>query len=219
VLAQYFRTHEVGDEWAEYKEMFALFDNGLVDIDPETETDSKPQIAHSEKPTAMSQQPKEKPKIKALRWVMAGIAASIVLLLAFHLGRSTAEQPPVTAENIVTPKDDVQPSPIDITPTEIKDEEPLVAQVTPAKPQRTKRPSVEVAKTETVSPTENLADCIARLEAEMENLDDSVSTAHMEQLIAADRRLQQMVSRISGKQAEQAINEITNDSTANYILF
>ena len=26
VLAQYFRTHEVSEEWAVYKEMFALFD-------------------------------------------------------------------------------------------------------------------------------------------------------------------------------------------------
>ena len=35
VLAQYFRTHEVDKDWAEYKEMFALFDNGEVDIDLE----------------------------------------------------------------------------------------------------------------------------------------------------------------------------------------
>ena len=33
VLAQYFRTHEVDEEWTEYKEMFALFDNGEVDIE------------------------------------------------------------------------------------------------------------------------------------------------------------------------------------------
>ena len=30
VLAQYFRTHEVDEEWAEYKEMFALFDDGKI---------------------------------------------------------------------------------------------------------------------------------------------------------------------------------------------
>ena len=35
VLAQYFRTHEVDEEWAEYKEMFTLFDNGQVDIEIE----------------------------------------------------------------------------------------------------------------------------------------------------------------------------------------
>ena len=60
---------------------------------------------------------------------------------------------------------------------------------------------------------------IARLEAEMENLDDSVNSKHVEKLIAADARLQQMVYRIVGKQAEQAMNKIQNDSTANYINF
>ena len=41
VLAQYFRTHEVSEEWATYKEMFALFDAGEVDIDVEAETDEQ----------------------------------------------------------------------------------------------------------------------------------------------------------------------------------
>ena len=42
VLAQYFRTHEVDEEWTEYKEMFALFDNGEVDIALEAETSENP---------------------------------------------------------------------------------------------------------------------------------------------------------------------------------
>ena len=66
---------------------------------------------------------------------------------------------------------------------------------------------------------EDLAACIARLEAEMENIDDSVSAAHLEKLIAADARLQQLVYRIIGKQTEQALNELQKDSTANYINF
>ena len=53
----------------------------------------------------------------------------------------------------------------------------------------------------------------------MNNLDDSVSSAQVERLIAADFRLQQMVNRIVGKQAEQAMNKILNDSTANYVSF
>ena len=53
----------------------------------------------------------------------------------------------------------------------------------------------------------------------MEKLDDSVSSAQVERLIAADARLQQMVNRIVGKQVEQALNELKNDSTANYINF
>ena len=72
---------------------------------------------------------------------------------------------------------------------------------------------------DSASAADELADCIARLEAEMENIDDSVSAAHLEQLIAADARLQQMVYRIIGKQTEQALNEMEKDSTANYINF
>ena len=37
MLAEYFRTNEVDDEWLEFKEMFALFDSGKVDIEPEKE--------------------------------------------------------------------------------------------------------------------------------------------------------------------------------------
>lgn len=216
VLAQYFRTHEVDEEWAEYKEMFTLFDNGQVDIETEDKTSEQPIKADSEKIKMFPKAVREKPKIVALRWLMAGIAASIVLLIAFHLGRSTAEQPPLVAEKTVVAKDSIQPKQEVIIPTEIT-EEAVVAQVIPAKPQRTKRTNIQA--TDSTPTAENLADCIARLEAEMEKLDDSVSSAQVERLIAADARLQQMVYRIVGKQAEQAMNNIQNDSTANYISF
>ena len=216
VLAQYFRTHEVDDEWAEYKEMFALFDNGKVDIEPEAETNSQRPISNSQKPKSVPQAVKEKPKIVTLRWLMAGIAASIALLLVFYLGRSTAEQPSLVAEKTVVTKDSVQPKHEAITPTE-KTEETVVAQTTP-----TKRPTVQrsnASKADSALAAENLANCIARLEVEMESLDDSVSSAQVERLIAADFRLQQMVNRIVGKQTEQAMNKILNDSTANYVSF
>lgn len=216
VLAQYFRTHEVDEEWAEYKEMFTLFDNGQVDIETEDKTSEQPIKADSEKIKMLPKAVREKPKIVALRWLMAGIAASIVLLIAFHLGRSTAEQPPLVAEKTVVAKDSIQPKQEVIIPTEIT-EEAVVAQVIPVKPQRTKRTNIQA--TDSTPAAENLADCIARLEAEMEKLDDSVSSAQVERLIAADARLQQMVYRIVGKQAEQAMNNIQNDSTANYISF
>lgn len=32
-LAEYFRTHEVSDQWQEYKEMFAWFDKGMPTSD------------------------------------------------------------------------------------------------------------------------------------------------------------------------------------------
>ena len=216
VLAQYFRTHEVDDEWAEYKEMFALFDNGKVDIEPEAETNSQRPKANSQKPESVPLAVKEKPKIVTLRWLMAGIAASIALVLVFYLGRSTAEQPSLVAEKTEVTKDSVQPKQEDITPTE-RTEQAVVAQAIP-----TKRPTVQrsnASKADSALAAENLANCIARLEVEMESLDDSVSSAQVERLIAADFRLQQMVNRIVGKQAEQAMNKLLNDSTTNYVSF
>ena len=216
MLAQYFRTHEVDKDWAEYKEMFALFDNGEVDIEPEAETNSQRPISNSQKPKSVPQAVKEKPKIVTLRWLMAGIAASIALVLVFYLGRSTAGQPTLVAEKTVVTKDSVQPKHEAITPKE-KTEEAVMAQATP-----TKRPIVQrsnASKADSALAAEDLANCIARLEAEMNNLDDSVCSAQVERLIAADFRLQQMVNRIVGKQAEQAMNKILNDSTANYVSF
>ena len=215
-LAQYFRTHEVDDEWAEYKEMFALFDNGQVDIEIEDGTSEQPIKDDSAKIQMLPKTVREKPKIVALRWLMAGIAASIVLLAVFHLGRSTAEQPSLVAEKAVVAKDSIQPKHETITPTE-KTEEAVVAQTIPAKPQTGKR--INNLTADSTSTAEDLADCIARLESEMEKLDDSVSSAQVERLIAADARLQQMVYRIVGKQAEQAMNKMQSDSTANYVIF
>ena len=216
MLAQYFRTHEVDKEWTEYKEMFTLFDNGKVDIDIENETSEQPVKDDSEKIKMLPKTVREKPKIIVIKWLMAGIAASIVLLAVFHLGRSTAEQPSLVAEKTEVAKDSIQPNHEAITPTE-KTEEAVIAQAVHAKPQVTKRTNNLTANS--ASAGEDLADCIARLESEMEKLDDSVSSAQVERLIAADARLQEMVYRIVGKQAEEAMNKIQNDSTANYISF
>ena len=213
VLAQYFRTHEVDDEWAEYKEMFTLFDNGEVDIEIKDETNGQQPITNSQKPQTLPKAVREKPKIVVLRWLTVGIAASVVLLVSFHLGRSTAEQPSLVAEQTVVAKDSVQPKHEAIIPTETH----IVAQSISAKPQISKPTNGKAA--DSAASGENLANCIARLEAEMEKLDDSVSSAQVERLIAADARLQQMVKRIVGKQVEQALNELKNDSTANYINF
>ena len=219
VLAQYFRTHEVDEEWAEYKEMFTLFDNGEVDIEPGIQNVQRSMFnVQREKLPKQPKAVREKPKIVTLRWLMVGIAASVVLLVAFHLGRSTAEQPSLVAEKAVITKDAIQPKAI--TPTE-NSEKAVVAQATSAKPSvaMTKVGPTTTSKPDSATPGENLANCIARLEAEMEKLDDSVSSAQVERLIAADARLQQMVNRIVGKQVEQALNELKNDSTANYINF
>ena len=83
MLAEYFRTNEVGDEWQEYKEMFALFDSGKVDIEPETEV-AQPVNISGEKVKTLPKDVNTKPKI-LIRWMMTGIAASILFIIGFYI--------------------------------------------------------------------------------------------------------------------------------------
>lgn len=73
-LAEFFRTHEVAGEWATYKDMFALFDEGKVEVE-------------------------EKQKSTAW-WKYAGIAAAIILLLGlgFYFNSRNDEKPNLIAQ-------------------------------------------------------------------------------------------------------------------------
>ncbi|MCR5312229.1 MAG: hypothetical protein K6E54_01025 [Bacteroidaceae bacterium] len=82
-LAEYFRTHEVSEEWQEYKEMFALFDSGEVDIELENNTSEQLNGIDDGKIRMLPKAVREKPKIIALRWGFVGVAASIALLISF----------------------------------------------------------------------------------------------------------------------------------------
>ena len=169
-----------------------------------------------------SHQATERPMRRYWPYITAAIAvaASILLLIVLHLGKGQPEQRPVMAEKVTAPTDSIRPIQHQPATTDAT-EHPVVAQAAPAKP-RTRKAMVDQPQkpnADSTSAADELADCIARLEAEMENIDDSVSAAHLEQLIAADARLQQMVYRIVGKQTEQALNEMEKDSTANYINF
>lgn len=169
-----------------------------------------------------SHQATERPRHRYWPYITAAIAvaASILLLIVLHLGKGQTEQRPVMAEKVTAPTDSIRPMQHQPATTDAT-EHPVVAQAAPAKPRARKAMVDQPQKpnADSASAAEELADCIARLEAEMENIDDSVSAAHLEQLIAADARLQQMVYRIVGKQTEQALNEMEKDSTANYINF
>ena len=81
VLAQYFRTHEVSEEWAVYKEMFALFDNGEVDI--EVKPTKQEDEAHAIKVEMPTTTKRKRTRMVALRWTTA-VAASFLLLLMLH---------------------------------------------------------------------------------------------------------------------------------------
>ena len=73
-LAEFFRTHEVAGEWATYKDMFAMFDEGKVEVE-------------------------EKQKSIAW-WKYAGIAAAIALLLGlgFYFNSRNDEKPHLIAQ-------------------------------------------------------------------------------------------------------------------------
>lgn len=73
-LAEFFRSHEVVDEWKEYKEMFALFDEGKVEVD-------------------------EKKRSKGW-WKFAGIAAMMLLLLGlgFYFSSRIEKKPELVAQ-------------------------------------------------------------------------------------------------------------------------
>ena len=89
MLAEYFRTNEVGDEWQEYKEMFALFDSGKVDIEPETEV-AQPVSICGEKVKTLPKDVNTMPKI-LIRWMMTGIAASILFIIGFYIFNKDGE--------------------------------------------------------------------------------------------------------------------------------
>ncbi len=167
---------------------------------------------------------REMPRHRYWPHITAAIAAaaSILLLIVLNFGQGQTEQEPVMAEKPTAPADSArQMRHIALTSAGSVCCDTVAAQTTPAKPQtsHTKATGTERSKADSASAAEELAKCIARLEAEMANIDDSVSAAHLEKLIAADARLQQMVYRIIGKQTEQAFNEMEKDSTANYINF
>ena len=101
LLADYFRTHEVGDEWREYKEMFALFDSGKVDIEQATSADKADSSFINHHPSVI---------IRHSSFAVIGIAAAVILafLLWPESQESAISQPepqPVIAE--ATPPESV----------------------------------------------------------------------------------------------------------------
>lgn len=144
------------------------------------------------------------------------IAASFLLLLTIPINKvETKEQPVVTQRHVkqnTTMKSEKQLQPQE---TSI-----VVSNVQPKHSNIVRKRHDSAKEEDTLSSSsERLQYYIAKLEAEMKNLDDSVREAHLEKLIAADEHLQQLVYSIVNDKAEQTINELQKDSTANYINF
>ena len=134
MLAQYFRTHEVGEDWVEYKKMFALFDSGEVDIELEADTSEQLNNGDGGKIRMLPKVVKEKPKIVALRW-LAATAACALLLIGFFTMMNNSE--PVTeSPQIAHVSDSVEVKPSVVTPT-VTHKETLAK--TPQQKQRARR--------------------------------------------------------------------------------
>ena len=91
VLAQYFRTHEVGEDWKEYQEMFALFDSGEVEVHPQ------PLHKGGELLSSGNEQIRVPFRWGVVRGGLLAVAASVLLLLVFHYSREVDKEKPVTA--------------------------------------------------------------------------------------------------------------------------
>ncbi len=180
------------------------------------------------------------PKKTSYRWLysfsIGAIAASILLLLMFHFTGKNVEpkEEPVMAQQAEQRNNATK----DNVTSEIEQAQRLALQKEKGQPTVSIPQAPVVAQNATVNhtpttsnhsalntksapnlATDQLDEYIARLEAEMEALDDSVRAAHLEKLIAADDRLQQLVNSILKDDADQAMKELQKDSTANYIYF
>ena len=167
-----------------------------------------------------------KSKSKSSRWLysatISAIAAGLLLLIGFFLftkdGKSEREEP------IVAQHKEQRDSMVKV---EENEPVPMIAQETPALAHKNAQQTVTIAQqpvkedetTSVVADDDRLNYYISQLEAEMEAVDDSVREAHLEKLITADFRLQQLVNRIVKGDEEQVLNEMKKDSTANYINF
>ena len=136
MLAEYFRTNEVDDEWMEYKEMFALFDSGKVDIEPEKEVAQPVNISEG-KVKSLSKDVNTKPKI-IIRWVMTGIAASILFMIGFYFFNKGGE--PETQDVLVAQVNkpvDIEKEALPASPIVEEQQTSSVSQVpSPSKPQK-----------------------------------------------------------------------------------
>ncbi|MBQ9286106.1 MAG: hypothetical protein IJ209_07495 [Bacteroidaceae bacterium] len=142
VLAEYFRTHEVAEDWEEYKEMFALFDSGEVEVVSEAKTSEQLNDGDAGKMMMLPRAVKEKPKIVAFRWI-AAVVASVLLLLLFHNSREAEDEKPAIAKM----EEQSVPQPATQLSVEERQEE-LLAEVPPT-PQPAKKHRKTVGKQST----------------------------------------------------------------------
>ena len=202
MLAQYFRTHEVDDEWQEYKEMFALFDNGEVDI----EADDASNQSFDEDNGKIMMLPKavnEKPKIIPIWWLTAGIAASVLLLLALHYKGNDVKP---EAQPMVAQHTEQQNSTKKAEEVHQIQEAPVVAQSTPVKRMRKATTTVSTSRPR-VAPSVPQTDMA---QATMMVIDDPAEQ------IQSEFKAQTESARQRGEQVMLHVAALSQQETDNY---
>ena len=143
-------------------------------------------------------------KHRFLWWAVAAVAVVLIAAGAFVLW------PRKQTGNIIAEQETKE-----VTKPASRDVAPSVAIVASSKPAESpKKPQKRVKRQTTASNTDSLQYYIARLEKELENVNESTYAAKAEEVLRADARLQKLVQRIM-------IGELTQDNQpkeANNIL-
>ena len=138
---------------------------------------------------------KRQAKRRYLRWAIAAVIVALMISGATLLWPQQASETQVAKTTIAIlndkPKDTTKQQPL-LSPTEIQQAVPQKAKVKGAKRRQT-------------SVTDSLNYYIARLEKELENVNESTYTTKADEVLRADARLQKLVQRIM-------IGELTKDN-------
>ncbi len=126
-LAAYFRTHDVPDEWADYKALFAYFDAGM------------PEAVSGKAATVIAVVPWWR---KASRWAAAAAVVAAVAAAALHFtptGSDSAGSPqrPTVAQTVTAARQEASATPVPA----VSEAEPHIAQAVNAVKARTKAKS------------------------------------------------------------------------------
>lgn len=128
---------------------------------------------------------KRQAKLRYLRWVIAAVIVALLISGATLLWPQQASDPQVaTTSNVI----------LNNQPNDTK-QQPLLSstEIQQAVPQKAK---VKAVKRRQISTTDSLNYYIARLEKELENVNESTYTTKADEVLRADARLQKLVQRI-----------------------
>ncbi len=174
---------------------------------------------------AVEQEESQPRRTRSYRLVAAITSIAAAVLIAFLLWPESHEMPIMQPEQqpVVVQHSEKQ----DTLVMQIeKEHAPMIAQETSVQVQAVTSKQTDKVQAYREMEEDIKVDCtdsfdyyLAHLEAEMDALDDSVSSAQLEKLISADARLRQLVNRIVGSEVEQALNAARPDSTRDYLNF